>query len=963
MLWTSPSQIGTLNASSRPGVVAFQGQLHVVCPQQSTNKLVHATYDGSTWTSVTLTQTSTHAVSVAVFQDRLVCGYVDGNKKVQLLTWDPGTDTWKATLSTSFTVQNGVALASHDGLLHLAVTANASPALVQTCTWNGADSAWSAVAAINVKISPTTNHTPALVSHNGRLYVLFSVSSSENVKVYVYGGPLVSGEVYLPVDTVPGTTNNAQALVATSYNGMLTLFMTNSSKQNLAFAWTYGSWDAVTLPAGIPSSSGLGAAVYAGTLAVVTPTAVGSQYPLKFAEGVVGGVRPLGAQPLWRCAGTGYATTTLSSSHFWGGQPFTLEAWINPANLTGTQYILSDLVADAGKDPSGLVALALRDGELALYFAGRWIPAEGMALSPDDWTHVTATFDGRSVNLYIDGVSAGFLQFTLDDLVAPAASNRPVLIGACATSSGVTGLFSGTISRVAVFTGARSEAQVLQDRFTRLQPQLDLIALLDFGRATPCDRSTHSVKITAAGTPAYQVQTTALSLDGQSGLDCTVPDAEVPGDLSFAPSEDMTVGAWVYLDTSPTALATVLYRSHQYMLGINSDGSVVARAGGGTTYATASGQVLAGQWTHLATTWQGGALTVWVNGEAHSVSPTTAMVDEDSDHTTIGCRPSLQAGFKGEIATVSLWRRALSARELNALRAQGPIFVPGLAAAYDFCTASIEDTSAQNPVPTALGVGQALVLVSEAVSEATCATVEVVDVEVSNPFDPEEGGAISGLTLGAGQTVAGMQTLNSEQVVWLIKLLLTIVLGFAGILGVSPDSKLAAKLEGYLSKYMSRIVTGLNRYFGTSSKWRQYGSDAVSVLIALASNAPGLALDTLISLIANVILDMLRGLYAEGVLKSMFEIIADNLSWWDFANLVLNLAAFLLPGAGAAKVASMLIQFAILAEQLIRLALAFPRSKPALVAAPAYAAPAAPGAKRAAALQGQLSGGLVLATA
>lgn len=963
MLWTTPTQIDSLTAYNRPGAVAFGDQLHIVFPQAtSSHVLVHATYNGSAWTWKQLTQTSTYHVSLAVYQGRLICAYVDSNQKVHLMAWDAQDNTWSVVAeNTTNKVKKGPALASYNGLLYLLVVRDTDDKNLQYCTWNGVDSL-TAYARINEKLEIKSGYTPALATHAGRLYLFNCVDNTSEVQVYAYAGQVVSGEAFVPVGSVTGTTGNATALDATSYNGQLMLFMSNAS-ENLAYTWTGGSWDAVALAALGASYNGVAAAVYGGTLALLSSVTSGSNHPLMYAEGVVGGVRPIGAQPLLSCAGQCYATTSLPSARFWGAPTFTVEAWVNPANLTGTQYILSDLVADADANLTGLVALALREGKLSLYFLDRWIIAEGPALSAEDWHHVAATFDGRAVTLLIDGVPYGYAQFTLDDWVLPSASNAKVLIGATATSSGATGLFSGSIARVAVFNSARSDAQVGQDRFTRLQPQQNLIASLDFSRAVPVDRSGRGVTITVQGTPRYLAQTNALELDGESGLDCTVPDADVAGDLSFDATEDMTVCAWVYRGTCPNSLGTVLYRSGQYGLAISAEGSVVAFAGGGDTYKTATGLVKVEQWAHVAFIYSAGVLSIWVNGTRQIASLTTAMDTDSVDHTTIGCRPSREDGFHGAIGGVYLWRYALTQRELNAARAQSPIVTPRLAASYSFFTTSLDDTSAQNPTPTLLGSGQRLVLVNEVLDKATCAAIERVDVEVGNPYFPADVPEEEGFTLPPGQTVAGSQSLTSAQTTWLMQLILTVVLGVMGLFGVSAGAKLTSKLQTFISSNKTRIISAMNRKFTSSSVWATYGSDAVAVLLKLATNAAGLALDTVVSLLASAILDMLRGLYADGVLKSMAEIIADDLSWWDLAELFLSLAAVFVPGAGAARVASFLVSLGFLVRNIISLILSYPSGSTlkSLVAEPVPAV--APGAKRAAVLQGMFQGADAVATA
>jgi hypothetical protein len=121
---------------------------------------------------------------------------------------------------------------------------------------------------------------------------------------------------------------------------------------------------------------------------------------------------------------------------------FSIEAWANPASVTGTGVVFSRRVDTAGT----AYQLVQRDGNWVFEVSGAWGSANAaIPVNAEDvgaWTHLAATFNGQWLLLYRNGVpwAIGFASFT--DPV-------PVWTGEGAASIG-TG-FAGALDEMALY--------------------------------------------------------------------------------------------------------------------------------------------------------------------------------------------------------------------------------------------------------------------------------------------------------------------------------------------------------------------------------------------------------------------------------------------------------------------------------------------------------------------------------
>jgi hypothetical protein len=142
----------------------------------------------------------------------------------------------------------------------------------------------------------------------------------------------------------------------------------------------------------------------------------------------------------------------------------TLEAWVKPASLTGwTTVLMKERTgglayalygsANTNRPPTGYVNIGGADRNAT----------GGAAIPLNAWSHLTTTYDGASLKLYVNGV----LAVTTAVTGSVAASTAVLRIG----GNSVWGeYFSGLIDEVRVYNRALSPSEVQSDMNTPVTP-------------------------------------------------------------------------------------------------------------------------------------------------------------------------------------------------------------------------------------------------------------------------------------------------------------------------------------------------------------------------------------------------------------------------------------------------------------------------------------------------------------
>jgi PKD repeat protein len=155
----------------------------------------------------------------------------------------------------------------------------------------------------------------------------------------------------------------------------------------------------------------------------------------------------------------------------------------------------------------------------------------------------------------------------------------------------------------------------------------------------------------------------ALSFNG-SGAVVTVPNS-----ASLGLSGAMTVEAWVY-PTSVGGWQPVVYKYNDlyYLLGSNPGANEPATGVGDTATAgdmISSGTSLAvNTWTHLAGTYDGTTIRLYVNGAQVASTPHTGSISSSGNPLTIGGNTADGNYFTGVIDEVRVYNQALTVSQI-----------------------------------------------------------------------------------------------------------------------------------------------------------------------------------------------------------------------------------------------------------------------------------------------------------
>ena len=133
----------------------------------------------------------------------------------------------------------------------------------------------------------------------------------------------------------------------------------------------------------------------------------------------------------------------------------------------------------------------------------------------------------------------------------------------------------------------------------------------------------------------------------------------------------MTLEAWVYPTASQSGWRTIVQREVDayFLNGSNSTGALLP-SGGGTfsgTVAFVSGAKAnpVNTWTHLALTYDGAMLRLYVNGSLAASQARTGAIQTNSSPVRIGGNVPYGQFFQGLIDEVRIYNRALSQTEIQ----------------------------------------------------------------------------------------------------------------------------------------------------------------------------------------------------------------------------------------------------------------------------------------------------------
>jgi hypothetical protein len=161
----------------------------------------------------------------------------------------------------------------------------------------------------------------------------------------------------------------------------------------------------------------------------------------------------------------------------------------------------------------------------------------------------------------------------------------------------------------------------------------------------------------------------AFSFDG-------LGDMEAPSAPILNPTGQVTLEAWVYIPPAGMGQQGHIFGKYssfpaqqQYLISKSVGNRFVANVGvsGGTVSETGSQPINANQWYHVAMTYDGSNLRLYVNGAPDGTTAASGAINAGGQPVRIGGAPSPTLYLNGRVDEASLYNQALSAADLQAI--------------------------------------------------------------------------------------------------------------------------------------------------------------------------------------------------------------------------------------------------------------------------------------------------------
>jgi hypothetical protein len=354
------------------------------------------------------------------------------------------------------------------------------------------------------------------------------------------------------------------------------------------------------------------------------------------------------------------------------GEEFTLEAWVRPESAHEFAPIFYKQGSEGGYGYD-LWASEVEGGAPAGEVNDGTYPQpqiEGKAeLRPNVWSHVAFTFDGAHMRLYVDGelVASGASG-------APIESEGPLKIG-CAEDYGYEHHFEGRIDEPRIYERALSGPEVGADMETPIQtPKQGPVAEYSFDEG---EAGVTTVEDTSGDGHTATIEDGewtkgryggGIGFDGLGGNKCvSVPDSP---ELRF--SEEFTLEAWIRPEGGSYEDPVVVRESSgktAFGLGLGSREEYEAEGfigeGSGSKAAVGGEKIREYEWVHLAATWDGSTIRLYVDGELADTETATSPPATGEGSLKIGC-DGPDGQFTGQIDEVRAYDRTLTGAEVGA---------------------------------------------------------------------------------------------------------------------------------------------------------------------------------------------------------------------------------------------------------------------------------------------------------
>lgn len=354
----------------------------------------------------------------------------------------------------------------------------------------------------------------------------------------------------------------------------------------------------------------------------------------------------------------------------------TLDAWINPVSANGGSFVFR---GNRGGNPQPY-SLFLNGNRTITFRVGNNSTFDAMAsfssVPLNTYSHIAATYDGTRMRIYINGVLDAVKTTTIGTL----------------GNNGDLPLYIGTFG----FQGAVDELEIFNRVLSLEEIQL-IVGAGRFGKCknatTPPPPQTACIQPPSEMTAWYAGDGTAEDIQG--GNDGTIVgsgvtyaagkvaeafqfngngEVQVPDASAQDATNALTLDAWIN-PTSPANTGSIVFKGNRgghpqpYSLFINGDRTLQFRVGNAVTFDSMQSfnAIPLSDYTHVAATYDGVRMRIYLNGVLDSVKTTGIGTLADSDQPLfIGT-----FGYQGAIDELEIFNRVLTLEEIQLLVAAG----------------------------------------------------------------------------------------------------------------------------------------------------------------------------------------------------------------------------------------------------------------------------------------------------
>jgi hypothetical protein len=283
--------------------------------------------------------------------------------------------------------------------------------------------------------------------------------------------------------------------------------------------------------------------------------------------------------------------------------------------------------------------------------------ATTVSFNDGQWHHVVGVYTGSQLQIYVDGV----LNNSVSSTGNIRSNNRNVQIGR--NSQNPSAEFDGSIHDARIYSRSLSAAEV-----ARLYGLIGDWKLNQTSGTTATDTTPFGRNGTLTGSANWSTDcggTGVFDFDGSAHV-FTIANA-----TDFQPTTMLAAAAWIKGDAwgSGSSANAILRKGdtnpNNYALQV-ADGRVELLLDGNDSAGIRGNTVLAtGQWYHVAATWDGSTVKIYVNGQLDNGSGTarTGTIGADTRPLYLGGRAGADY-FNGMIRDIRFYNRPFTSAEL-----------------------------------------------------------------------------------------------------------------------------------------------------------------------------------------------------------------------------------------------------------------------------------------------------------